>query len=455
MSADSILASCVLAWSFPGDYTTRVVLLGTMLLGFSAGMVGTFLLMRKRSLVGDVASHAALPGIGLAYLILEWQLPGQGRWFPGLLLGAALAASLGIWITTQLQRVRLIKEDAALAIVLSVFFGIGVTLLTVIQSLPTGTQARLSDYLFGRAASLLAADVTTLSIVALVVLVATGALFKELTVLAFDEAFAAAQGWPVMALELVLTGLVVLVTVTGMQSVGLLLAVALLITPAIAARFWTDRLSTMVILSGLIGAASAAAGVLLSAQYSRLATGAVIVLCGTVAFVVSWIVGRQHGLLWDQLRLRKLRRQIAEADLLRAFYEILESRNQVPSAVTADPLASHAITQSDLQKSRHWTTHRFGKILSDAMVAGLLRFDPEGHYRLTATGARQAIEVVRHHRLWELYLLQYADVQTHRVDQTADITEHGLSPEEIDRLERLILKEEQPLKVPESPHREG
>ncbi len=444
------------------DYNTRVVLLGTVMFGACGGVVGSFMLLRKKALVGDVASHAALPGIALAYLILEILAPGTGKSPPWLLAGAGAGAAGGLLCAGLLQRIRLIKEDAALGIVLSVFFGFGVVLLTIVQRLPTGS-AGLNEFVFGKAAALTAGDVLSISIASGVILVVCVALFKEFSLLCFDESYAAALGWPVTRLDLLLTALVVTVTVIGMPSVGLLLVVAQLVIPPTAARFWTDRLGPMTVASGVIGAASAAAGVLVSAVVPRLAAGAVIVLAGTTAFAVSLIFGTRRGVLWHWLQQRDSHRHIGEIDLLRACFEIVEGAGgpglrggrQTPTgaaSVSEADLATRPISREALLSTRTWSGSRLSRVLASAQRSGLVRLDSENQFHLTHEGARQAQRAARNHRLWELYLIHYADLAPSRVDRAADQIEHVLEPELIAQLESLLAQDSARVQVPVSPH---
>jgi len=452
------------------DYNTRIVLLGTVMFGACAGIVGSFMLLRKKALVGDVASHAALPGIGLAYLVLEALAPGTGKSPPWLLAGAGLGAASGLVCAKLLQRIRLIKEDAALGIVLSVFFGFGVVLLTIVQRLPTGS-AGLNEFVFGKAAALTAGDVVSIAIASGIILAICFALFKEFSLLCFDESYAAALGWPVMWLDLLLTALVVAVTVIGMPSVGLLLVVAQLIIPPTAARFWTDRLGPMTVTAGVIGAASAAAGILVSAVVPRLAAGAVIVLAGTAAFAVSMLFGTRRGVLWHWLQQRDSHRHIGEIDLLRACFEIVERQEPAGRAVppiassqavgTAHPtiheadLTARPIPREALLSTRTWSAARLSNVLAAAQRDGLIRLDAENFFRLTHAGARRARRATRNHRLWELYLIHFADLAPSRVDRAADQIEHVLEPELIAQLEALLAQDTTQVQVPVSPHSLG
>ena len=433
------------------DYNTRIVLLGTMLFGACGGVVGAFMLLRKKALVGDVASHAALPGVALAYLVLEVIAPGTGKSPPWLLAGAGLGAASGLLCAKLIQRVRLIKEDAALGIVLSIFFGFGVVLLTIVQRLPTGS-AGLNEFVFGKAAALTVGDVVSIAIASGLVLAVCFALFKEFSLLCFDEAYAAALGWPVDRLDLLLTALVVTVTVIGMPSVGLLLVVAQLVIPPTAARFWTDRLGAMTLVSGLIGASSAAAGSLVSALVPRLAAGAVIVLAGTTAFAISMVFGTRRGVLWLWLEQRDSQRRIGQLDLLRACFEAAEEAQRREAISGESDLTAIPLPRAALLATRAWSNVRLSRVLATAQRDGLIRLDAENHYRLTHEGARRARLAARNHRLWELYLIHFADLAPSRVDRAADQIEHVLEPELIEQLENLLEQDTLRMTVPVSPH---
>lgn len=438
-------------------YNTRIVLTGTLLLGMCGGVVGTFMLLRKKALVGDVASHAALPGIGIAYLLMEAISPGNGKSLPWLLLGAAISAACGIVTANLIQRTRLIKEDAALGIVLSLYFGAGIVLLTIIQVMKSGSAAGLNDFVFGKTAGMTANDVFLIGVTSGVVLFVCLALFKEFAVLCFDEEYAAALGWPARRLDLLLTILVVAVTVIGMQSVGLLLVVALLVIPPTAARFWSDRLGPMVLFASAIGGLSTSIGVMLSASVERLATGPMIVLTSALLFAISMVFGSRRGIGWQLWRHRAAILHKGELDLLRACYEHIE-RNLLQSTATdsaeiaeSKDLTAFPIAPESLVSARSWSRSKVERLLRIAISDGLIRFCSDGNYRLTLSGTRRAAEAVRNHRLWELYLIHFADVALNRVDRDADQIEHILEPMQIEQLEAL-LKQDRTIAVPASPH---
>lgn len=273
-----------------------LVAIGTALLGAVAGLVGVFLLLRRRALLGDALGHATLPGIALAFLVMVG-LGGSGRWLPGLLLGAAATGLLGVACVSLLTRSGRIRDDTAMAVVLGVFFGLGVALLGIVQRVPQAGPAGLESLIYGRAASMLREDLLWIAALATVVGLFVVALRRDLTVLCFDESFARTAGRRTIRLDLVLLALVTVATVIGLQVVGLILVVALLVIPAAAARFWTDHLGRMLVTSAMIGSAGAVAGALLSASHADLPTGAVIVLVLALGYVISAVAGPACGLL--------------------------------------------------------------------------------------------------------------------------------------------------------------
>ena len=419
------------------DYNTRIVLWGTTTLGLAAGITGTFLLLRKRSLLGDVVGHASLPGVAIAFLIMELREPQSGKWLPGLLIGASISGIAGMVSTVIIRSCTRIKEDAALAITLGAFYGLGIVLFTIIQKLPTGSQAGLGNFIYGNTATITQSEVDLIWRVAIVAIVAAGLLFKEFGLLCFDEQFASSQGWPVVLLDLILMGLVVAVCVIGLRSVGLLLVVALLIIPAASARFWTEKLSHMTFCAAVIGVVSCYVGAVSSALFSRLAAGAVIVLTGSVMFCASLCFGTRRGVLLRWYTRRRLNQRIATQQLLLAIFETVETA-LLPNPQQA--LTDVTVTLEDLLPKRSWTAKQLRRSLHEAQKAQYLASHPGRGHRLTAQGGRAAHRAARNHRLWELYLLQHADVAPGHVDRDADRIEQILDPEIISGLESALFK---------------
>lgn len=273
------------------DPNVRWIIVGCMLLGLSSGVIGSFMVLRKQSLIGDALAHAALPGICIAFMLSG--VKSTGGFFIGALV-AGVIATFGIRWITQYSR---IKQDAAMGIILSFFFGVGVLLLTHIQHSGDGGQSGLDKYLFGQAASMMQSDVYLLAGISLLMIVICVALFKLFKLISFDSGFAKGMGLPVAFLEQLLLLLTVIIVVAGIQAVGVVLMSALLITPAIAARFWTDRLHIMVIISGVFGAISGLVGTLWSGMVAQLPTGPVTVLTATLFFAISALCAPRRGWL--------------------------------------------------------------------------------------------------------------------------------------------------------------
>jgi manganese/zinc/iron transport system permease protein len=277
-------------------YHSLTVILTTALLGAACGAVGSFTVLRERALIGDCVAHASLPGICAAFIFIEQ------RSFLPLFFGAIIAGLLSSWCVSAIRDHTRIKEDTAIAIVLSSFFGLGITLSRSIQNTPTGAKAGLDSFILGKAASITDSDLIFIACVAVITAITITAFFKELTMLCFDRVFTRAQGYPARILDLILMSLVCLCTAAGLPAVGAVLVVALLIIPAATARLWSDRIGVMVPLSAGFGALASILGTTLSATISLsgdehgLATGPVIVIVLAAIFCLSLVVSPRHGL---------------------------------------------------------------------------------------------------------------------------------------------------------------
>jgi manganese/zinc/iron transport system permease protein len=421
------------------NYNTRVVVLGTSALGLAAGVVGAFALLRKRALLGDALSHATYPGIGAAFMI-QAAMGGSGKSLPILLLGATIAGLLGVGLITLINRFTRLKEDAALGIVLSVFFGFGVVLDSVIQKMNTGSAAGLGSFIYGKTASMVAADALIIGIAAVAITLVTILLFKELTLLCFDRDFAQTQGWPVTLLDLLLMILVTGITVLGLQAVGLILVIALLIIPAAAARFWTERLSHMVIISAVIGVISGYVGASVSALLANFPAGAIIVLAASGIFIISMFFGTARGILRRSLERRGLSRRVLMQHLLRAAFEAVENRLDQPERV---------VPFQTLLAARSWSASALRSVLARAQAKRYFVRRSDDLFQLTDLGLSEGRRIVRNHRLWELYLITHADVATNHADRDADTIEHVLGNDMVESLEELLSKVPT---LPESPH---
>lgn len=290
-------------------YNATLVAIGATLLGISAGVTGTFLFLRKRALVSDAISHATLPGVCIAFMVMV-ALGGEGRNLIGLLAGSALSAWVGLlcmnWLTGRTR----LAEDAAIGAVLSVFFGFGVVLLTVIQTMGVGRQAGLEGFLLGSTAGMLWADAMVIAFGGAATLALVMLIRRPMMLVAFDPEYAAARGLPVARIDLAMMGLVMAVTVVGLKIVGLILIVALLIIPPVTARFWTERSDRVVLIGGLAGGLAGYLGAALSASAPNLPTGPIIVLVSFAFFAVSMFLAPVRGVLAAVLRHARFQRRV-------------------------------------------------------------------------------------------------------------------------------------------------
>ncbi|MEX2467098.1 MAG: iron chelate uptake ABC transporter family permease subunit [Gemmatimonadota bacterium] len=297
------------------DYTQRTVALGALTLGAVSGTLGVFAVLRREALLGDAISHAALPGIVLAFM-----LTGSKAMIV-LVTGAFVAAWLGMALMRVVTHHTRIPSDTALGIVLSVFFGLGLMLLTFVQRRPDAAQAGLETFLFGQAATLLQGDVVVIAGLGLLSVAVVTLLWKEFKILTFDPEFGGSLGFPMRRIELLLTTFLVLAIVIGLQTVGVVLMAAMVVAPAAAARQWTDALGVMVWLAALFGGLSGAVGAVLSST-ARLPTGPAIVLVASAIVAVSMAFAPRRGLLWSWIRARRGRAAIRLDTVLTDLYAL-------------------------------------------------------------------------------------------------------------------------------------
>lgn len=281
------------------DYTTRTILLGTLILGICCGVIGVFAVLRRQSLVGDLLAHATLPGVALAFLLTESRNPAL------LMLGAALTGIAAVSLATWLSKRTPTDLNTCFAVTLTSFFGLGAVLLSIVQKSPTANQAGLDKYLFGQVAGLTQEQVVLMAILGAIALAGTLALTPSLKVLTFDPTLARLSGLKPERVELIQTALMILVIALSISSVGVILVSALVVAPAVIARQWTQRLSVMIALSALVGGAGALAGSIFSIQRDNTPTGPMIVVILALGAIFSVLFGTALGVIPRRLRARK------------------------------------------------------------------------------------------------------------------------------------------------------
>jgi len=403
----------------------RYVVTGMVLLGASAGVVGCFTLLRRRALAGDAIAHSVLPGVCLAFMLTGVKNPFV------LLAGAVATGWLSLWVIDVISANSRIKPDTAIGLVLSVFFGVGILLLTVIQQSGNAAQSGLDKFLFGKAASMLSSDVYVFGTLAALIITVVALLFKHFTLLAFDENFARVIGLPVRALETLLATLTVLAVATGIQAVGVVLMSAMLITPAAAARFWTNRLRVMLPLAALFGAVAGVAGAFISYLMPAMPTGPWVVVALTFIALVSMLFAPKRGLLAKWLQNRQNRLKMLEENVLKMFYYLYEQQTTPQLPLTAGIEQLLTIRNVPLPQLKTGLRRLKAKkwIVAQQGVSG---------WQLTPAGMEKARHVVRLHRLWELYLSQHLKLAADHVHDDAEAMEHLLTPEMEQQLDNLL-----------------
>ena len=367
----------------PLSYTNSVVLIGSVILGLTAGALGSFAVLRERSLVGDALSHAALPGVAVAFIVTG------AKDASSLAVGAGLACLVGALLMVAIERTGRIRPDAAIGVVLAGFFSLGIVLLTYLANFNNANQAGLDTYLFGQAAGLLERDLVLMAALCALTVGLIALVWRPLKVTLFDPAFAGSVGLPVRALEVAMTALLVVAVVVGIRTVGAILMVGLLIVPTVVARQLTGRLPRVLAVAGLVGAAVGATGALIS-QRAELPTGPVIILVGTAAVVAAVLLAPGRGIAWRARKLvRDRRRALVEATLVD-----LETALHGGPPPTAHELA--------LASARSPAAVR--RALRDLDRAGMLSRDREGRIFLSESGAAAAHAVLERRDLWSAWL---------------------------------------------------
>ncbi len=370
-------------------YTVRVVALGGSSLGLISGALGCFAVLRRESLMGDALSHAALPGVAVAFLL-------AGRELSLLLIGAGIASWVALrFIAALLQTTRL-KQDAAMGIVLASWFAGGLALLAYIQSIPDAAQAGLDQFIFGQAAAIIESDLRLIFGVGAVVLLALALFWKEFKLLTFDVEFAAANGFPVGLINTLLSTLIVIAIVLGLQLAGVILMVGMLIAPGIAARQWTGKLNQMVILAAVFGAFAGGVGAVISAIDADIPTGPMIIVVASALVLFSITLAPGRGLLWSAWRRRLDSRRFARQNALRDLYRYAMSHGS-PTTPAPDAFIRGIGDRSAALG------------LAQLQAAGLVEsLGPS--WRLTARGIEAARRDAHSLRLWERYRLHAADL---------------------------------------------
>ncbi|MBU2020368.1 MAG: metal ABC transporter permease [Bacteroidetes bacterium] len=402
------------------------ILLGLGLVGAMSGAVGTFAFLKKRTLVGDAVSHSILPGLVIGYLLMGTKDPYV------LILSGTIFGLISIRSIDLIHQKSKLSIDTAIAIVTTVYFALGSVLLSVVAKSPNGSQAGLKDFLFGKAATLTENDIVAFAIVFVLVIITLIVLFKPFQSIAFSADFAGGQGWKVKRFEFILAVLTSIVITTGLQAVGVVLMSALLIGPGAIARYWTNSLKKMLLLSVVVGAFSGIAGGLLSLSKDNMPTGPWVIIVLFTATILTLLFAPKKGWLAIQSRNRLNKKQMAEENLLKTIEQLREKGN-------------NKITFQSILDQRRLEAAVFDRAFSALSKKGMVKINDQ-IISLTELGVAEAQRIVRLHRLWEMYLTARLNFKNDHIHGTAETIEHLITAD----LEKVLMEE---LNFPsEDPH---
>lgn len=420
------------------DPVLRGPFLGSMLMCLGAALVGVIVLLRKQALIGESLSHAAYPGVILGVILaglLELDPEAELAMTLLIMAGATATALFGLWTIHILEQKWKVRSDSALCFVLSAFFGIGLTLASQVQFSFTNHYRQVVVYLYGQAATMTDIHILVYGFLALLIAAIIGLFHKELLAITFDREFVKTMGIPTRTLDFLFFALVVLAVVVGIRSVGVVLMSAMLIAPGVAARQFTNHFTIMLLLAALFGVASAFFGNLLSLDLSRafaffypnskiaFPTGPMIVLVAFCFALFALLLAPERGLLWRWIRRTRFRRLCLRENILKAMWRYGIGK-EVPLFF--------------LQRCQDISPWAFNRLIHNLIASGWVEKGAPEHLKLTQDGALWAARVVRLHRLWEVYLVEYMGLGAERVHYSAEEMEHILTPELEDELTLLL-----------------
>ncbi len=394
------------------DPNVRYVVLGTLLVSISTAVIGNFAYLRKRALVGDAVAHSVLPGICLAFMLQG----SRSLWV--LLPGAFISGWLALMSIELINRKSRLKTDIAIALVLSVFYGLGVLLLTFIQQGERGSQSGLQHFLFGQAAAILPGDLSLFAFTGALLCSSVILLYRPFKLMSFDPAFTQAMGWPLRRLEWILSTLTVLAIVTGIQTVGVVLMAALLISPALAARFWTHRLPRMIVLSALFASLASVLGCYVSFRQSHMPTGPWIIVMMSLLAFASMLLAPEKGWLSRRLAQGQHQWKVNAENLLKLLYHSGEQSGDFQIGLTREGIIAKRYFSPLMLRLQLWSLLRGAWLSKEGQ-----------HYRLSERGMERGARLARLHRLWELYLTRYLRIAADHVHDDAEAMEHLITPQ--------------------------
>ena len=393
----------------------------------STAIIGVFAALQKKELAGDAVAHATLPGVALSFIITGLKAPLY------LTIGSFLSGMGALLLIDYLPGRTKLKKDSVMALIVAFFFGVGLLLLSYIQHHPTGSApAGLSDWLLGDVPSLVDEDIKAFFLLALVIVGTLFCCYHQWKLYCFDPAFAQTIGLPVKRLQWLFQSLTVLAIILGIQTVGIILITAVLVTPVTAARFWSDRLGYILGIAAFLASLAGYLGMVVSYYFADVPTGPVIVLIMTLLSLASFLFAPRKGLLAKKWRLYQYQQKVLEENILKLFYEVLQTAGA--GYDTPQPLRR-------LLEQRAFSSSQLLHGLSKLRKKGLVRKKGRHLFQLTLAGKEKGEKILRLHELWEAYLRTHLHIQPSHVHDDAEAIEHLITPALEKELRAALAKE--------------
>jgi manganese/zinc/iron transport system permease protein len=406
------------------DANVSNVLIGTLLLGIASGMVGTLVVLSKKTLIIDAISHSMLPGICIGFMLSGVKNPVY------LMIGGMASATVAVYLIAEISKRSKIKIDAAIAITLSILFSFGVIMLNVVQNSGNPNQSGLNDFLFGKAASMLQKDLYMFGGLCLIIFICLPVFFRHFKISLFDPIFAQSIGIKKYFIQSIISFLIIVTAAAGVQTVGIILISAMIIAPASTALFWTNNFRLTMIYSGIIGAGCSILGVFISFLFPEMPTGPWIVVMLASVSILS-VLFSPSGLLVKQIQIRKNKKSILRENVLKTVYKLKEKVNGKKNGISTEEVSNYRPTAIRKVKSALKHLKRNGLVVKGG-----------DYWTLTENGVQEAERIVRVHRLWELYLQKYMHLPSNYVHNSAESIEHIVTPEIEHALKEVMGKPE-------------
>jgi len=413
----------------PWEYFHKAMLASTVC-GITCGLIGCFIILRRMALVGDALAHAVLPGVVIGFLI-------SGKSPFGLFIGAVVSGVLTSLMIGFVNRSTRVKEDTAIGVVFTGFFALGVMMISRLKRV----HLDLSCYLFGQPLAVNTTDLWLTSIIGAIVVLAILLFYKQLVITSFDPVLASSLGISAAAVHYFLMTLLSMTVVASIQAVGVVLVVAMLITPGATAYLLTNRMQHMLWIAALVGAVSAIIGMYVSYWLNLSSGEAMVVVCAGI-FGVTMFLSPKEGIL-----VRAVRRMIASRRArLEDYLKQALSIQIVDGPLTAAKLAKRVGFSNESARSVTTTLQKRGYLTSDGS---------DGKFTLTLSGKRRALDIIRAHRLWETYLVNLVGLSWDKLHAEAERIEHVLTPEMIEALDETLARPKTDPHGAPIPSREG